>query len=220
VIIDEIQKIPKLLDQVHLLIESCSVRFVMTGSSARKLKRGAGNLLAGRAFVYELDPLTSLELGSMFSLQESLELGLLPKLYQPSLSDPNLVWDLEQKHLFLKAYTRTYLKEEIQLEQEIRKIDSFRNFLDIAAQMNGRILNYAKTSRDVGVDDKTVYNYFKILEDTLLGFFLEPYHRSVRKRPAQCSFCVKLNLRPRCPIQQQRYYPSTYGIFQKLRLLY
>ncbi len=181
-VIDEIQKVPKLLDQIHGLIESTQIRFVMTGSSARKLKRGAGNLLAGRAFVYELDPLISDELGTLFNLRHALEFGLLPKIYQPSISDPSLAWDDEQKKLYLKAYARTYLKEEIQLEQQVRKIDAFRNFLEIAAQMNGNILNYSKISSDVGIDDKTVFNYFKILEDTLIGFFLDSYHGSVRKR--------------------------------------
>ena len=182
VVMDEIQKIPPLLDYVHSLIESTQTQFVMTGSSARKLKRGAGNLLAGRAFVYELDPFTSDELGNAFNLHYALEFGLLPKLYQPSLIDPSLTWDNEQKKLYLKAYARTYLKEEIQLEQEVRKIGAFRNFLEVAAQMNGHILNYSKISEDVGIDDKTVFNYFKILEDTLIGFFLDPYHGSIRKR--------------------------------------
>ena len=182
VVMDEIQKIPPLLDYVHSLIESTQTQFVMTGSSARKLKRGAGNLLAGRAFVYELDSFTSDELSNIFNLQYALEFGLLPKLYQPSLIDTSLTWDQEQKKLYLKAYVRTYLKEEIQLEQEVRKIEAFRNFLEIAAQMNGHILNYSKISEDVGIDDKTVFNYFKILEDTLIGFFLDPYHRSIRKR--------------------------------------
>lgn len=181
-VIDEIQKIPKLLDQVHGLMESTQTLFIMTGSSARKLKRGAGNLLAGRAFVYELDPFTSDELGSLFDLRHVLEFGLLPKLYQPNIIDPSLTWDHEQKKLYLKAYARTYLKEEIQIEQEVRKIDAFRNFLEIAAQMNGNILNFSKISADVGIDDKTVFNYFKILEDTLIGYFLDSYHGSVRKR--------------------------------------
>ncbi|MBI2645785.1 MAG: DUF4143 domain-containing protein [Deltaproteobacteria bacterium] len=167
---------------MHGLIESTKTQFIMTGSSARKLKRGAGNLLAGRAFVYELDPFTSDELGTFFNLRHALEFGLLPKLYQPSILDPSSTWDDEQKKLYLKAYARTYLKEEIQLEQEVRKIDAFRNFLEIAAQMNGNILNYSKISSDVGIDDKTVFSYFKILEDTLIGFFLDSYHGSVRKR--------------------------------------
>jgi len=139
VVIDEVQKIPPLLDTVHSLIESTQTQFIMTGSSARKLKRGAGNLLAGRAFVYELDSFTSDELSNIFNLQYALEFGLLPKLYQPSLIDTSLTWDQEQKKLYLKAYVRTYLKEEIQLEQEVRKIEAFRNFLEIAAQMNGHI---------------------------------------------------------------------------------
>lgn len=184
VVIDEVQKVPKLLDVVHHLTESRDIRarFILTGSSARKLKRQGVNLLAGRAFVYELDPLCEKELGDAFSLQEALEFGLLPKIYVPDLGDQNKTWGTEEKKLYLKAYARTYLREEIQIEQEVRNVDAFRDFLDIAAQMNGQPLNFAKIGKDVNADSKTVRTYFQILEDTLLGFFLPSFHRSVRRR--------------------------------------
>lgn len=178
VIIDEIQKSPKLLDVVHGLIETkCPVFFIMTGSSARKLKRGAANLLAGRAFVYHLYPFSFIELKDTFNLELCLSHGLLPKLFDFETMD--------MKHQFLQAYAHTYLKEEIVAEQLIKFLDPFRRFLEVAGQMNGKIIHYHKIAQDVGVDDKTVKNYYSILEDTLLGFYLDPFHHSFRKRLSQ-----------------------------------
>lgn len=182
VIIDEIQKVPKLLDIVHELIESKGIRFILTGSSARKLKRGAANLLAGRASSYHLDALTSLELKNSFKLQDALELGLLPYLYFPNKNNPKKKISKTDKLDYLQSYVRTYLKEEIQLEQIIRKIVPFRLFLEVAAQMNGKIIEFSKIAKDVHVDEKTVAEYFSILNDTLVGFYLYPYHRSIRKK--------------------------------------
>ena len=174
IVIDEIQKIPKLLDVVHSLIESTSKLFVMTGSSARKLKHGSANLLAGRAFVYHLFPFSFLEIKKQFDLQKALQWGSLP---------PIEFLKTDQERLqFLQAYTHTYLKEEISAEQLIRKLDPFRRFLEVSAQCNGKIINYSNLARDVGVDDKTIKSYFSILEDTLIGFFLEPFQHSFRKR--------------------------------------
>ncbi|MFQ5628705.1 MAG: ATP-binding protein, partial [bacterium] len=150
------------------------IQFIMTGSSARKLKRGAANLLAGRAFVYHLFPLTAQELKGDFELRTALEFGSLPE-----------VWNLKEKDLairYLEAFSRTYLKEEVWNEQIIRKLEPFSYFLEVAAQMNGKVLNFSKIARDIGVDTKTVQSYFQILEDTLLGFLVPPFHRSVRKR--------------------------------------
>ncbi|MCB0341239.1 MAG: ATP-binding protein [Pseudobdellovibrionaceae bacterium] len=174
VIVDEIQKLPKLLDLVHHAIVNKRQKFILTGSSARKLKRGAANLLAGRASVYHLYPFTARELGDDFDLQTALEWGLLPE-----------VWNLKQagdRAETLYAYALTYLKEEVQAEQFVRKLDPFRKFLEVAAQSNGKIVNFSKIGNDVGVDTTTVQNYFSILEDTLLGFILPSYHKSVRKR--------------------------------------
>ena len=177
VVIDEIQRVPRLLDLVHRLIETSGRHFVMTGSSGRKLKRGGSNLLAGRAFVYNLYPLTSKELGDSFSVAEAMHWGTLPKIGQYALTD--------DRKRYLQAYALTYLKEEIVAEQVVRRLDPFRHFLEVAAQSNGRIINFSNIANDSGVDTKTVQSYFTILEDTLVGFLLPAYHASVRKRQHQ-----------------------------------
>ena len=178
VIIDEIQKIPKLLDVIHREMEvNKKIKFVMTGSSTRKLKRGQANLLAGRAVAYYLYPFSCFELGKNFHLNRALQFGLLPKL--SSLNSQ------KEKLLFLESYAQNYLKEEILQEQLIRKIQPFKNFLEIAAQLNGQTINYSKFARATGSDHKTIQNYFSILEDTMVGFFLPAYHRSVRKQQQQ-----------------------------------
>lgn len=174
VIIDEIQKVPKLLNLVHYHIENSSVRFALTGSSARKLRRGTANLLAGRAFIYYLFPLTAREMGEKFGLEEALQWGTLPKVTQFKTA--------EEKNAFLRSYALTYLKEEVWAEQIIRNLDPFRRFLEIASQTNGQIVNYSNIANDVGVDTKTVQFYFQILEDTLMGVLLESFHYSLRKR--------------------------------------
>ena len=174
IVIDEVQRVPSLLDIVHQSIEKTSLKFALTGSSARKLKRGGANLLAGRAYTYHLFPFTFEELGAGFSLQEALEWGTLPKV--TTISSP------EERKIFLQTYAHTYLREEIQAEQIVRKLEPFRRFLSVIAQSNGTIISYANIARDVGTSDVTVHTYFQILEDTLLGFLLEPYHQSIRKR--------------------------------------
>jgi predicted AAA+ superfamily ATPase len=173
IVIDEVQKVPKLLDLVHQLMESKKQKFALTGSSSRKLKRGGANLLAGRAFLFHLFPLTAEELGDQFHLDDILNWGSLPKIFE---------YELEQeKRRYLTSYFQTYLKEEIVTEQIIRNLDPFRLFLPLAAQMDGQIVNYANISKDTGADPKTIQNYYQILEDTNLGIFLNPYMRSVRK---------------------------------------
>ena len=177
IIIDEVQKIPKLLDVVHALIESTSKLFILTGSSARKLKLGGANLLAGRAFVYHLYPLTYVELGEHFNLDQALAFGALPQL--------NNFSDAQDKEQYLQAYANTYLKEEVWAEQLVKKIAPFRQFLEVAAQCNGKIINFSNIARDVGITENTVRDYFSILEDTMLGYFLEPFQHSFRKRLSQ-----------------------------------
>jgi predicted AAA+ superfamily ATPase len=174
VVIDEVQRVPHILNTVHRLIEQKKLRFALTGSSARKLKRGAANLLAGRAFVNSLHPLTHLELGDDFDLSHAMSWGTLPKAV-------NLVAELEKKE-FLRSYANTYLREEIREEQWVRKIEPFIRFLEVAAQSNGQILNYAKIANDCHTDSKAVERYFEILADTMLGFYLDPFHQSIRKR--------------------------------------
>lgn len=174
VVIDEIQKIPQLLDVVHRLIESTDKLFILIGSSARKLKRGSANLLAGRAFSYHFFPFSFLELGDQFNLDVAINYGLLPKIY--NLEDDAL------RQRFLITYTHTYLKEEIIAEQVVRKLNAFRKFLEVAAQQNGKVINHSSIAKDTGVALSTVQEYYQILEDTLVGFYLEPYHTSIRKR--------------------------------------
>ncbi len=178
VIIDEVQKVPKLLDVVHKLIEEkVPQQFVLTGSSARKLKRGGANLLAGRAFVYHLHPFSFLEQGTNFNLRIALEFGQLPRVTQL----PNAA----SKTRLLQTYVSTYLKEEIAAEQLVKNLAPFRKFLEVAAQSNGKIVNFSNIANDTGISDRTVKEYFSILEDTLVGFFLEPYAGSFRKRLGQ-----------------------------------
>lgn len=173
IILDEVQKIPKLLDLVHKIIEEKGIRFALSGSSARKLKRGDANLLAGRAFMFSLFPLTYQEIGKDFDLLKALQWGTLPSVLQEKND--------KDKARYLRTYAHTYLKEEIQIEQLVRNLDPFRLFLQMAAQMNGEIVNYSNISKDTGVDHKTVQNYYQILQDTHVGFFLPPFSRSVRK---------------------------------------
>ena len=174
ILIDEVQRAPRLLDVAHRLIESTGKRFVLTGSSGRKLRRGASNLLAGRAFVHNLFPLTVPELRDAFDLDGALRWGTLPRIYSLDTG--------EDRRAYLRAYALTYLKEEIVAEQIVRRLDPFRQFLEVAAQSNGAIINYTNIARDVGADPKTVMSYFGILEDTLVGFLLPAFHRSIRKQ--------------------------------------
>lgn len=164
VVIDEIQKVPALLDEVHSLIETKGLRFVLSGSSARKLRRGASNLLAGRATMETLFPLVSAETGREAMEPAPLEYGTLPM----AITSGNPVE-------FLTAYAQTYLYEEIRAEALTRNIGDFSRFLEIAARQNGQLTNVAGLSRDAGVSRPTVQNYFGILEDTLLGFWLRPW---------------------------------------------
>ncbi|MCX6117845.1 MAG: AAA family ATPase [Proteobacteria bacterium] len=174
VIIDEVQKIPELLDVVHRLIEERGIKFGLTGSSARKLKHGGANLLAGRAFVYNLFPFTSFELGDLFNLEKALMWGTLPRIFALDSEDDRIQ--------FLKSYANTYIQEEVWEAHLIKDLVPYRRFLQVAAQTNGTVINYSNISNDTRVDPKTVQRYFQILEETLLGFFLEPFHKSLRKR--------------------------------------
>ena len=172
-VIDEIQKIPALLDEVHSLIESTDIRFILTGSSARKLKRGGANLLAGRAYTYHLFPLTFMELGQHFDLEKALRVGCLPVLWKDNTEDCRE---------FLKSYTETYLKEEVAAEGLVRNIGPFGQFLDIAANNDGETVNFSNIARECAVSVKTVQQYYQILEDTFLAFKLPAWRRSPRKR--------------------------------------
>ncbi len=176
IIIDEIQKLPSLLDEVHLMIESLGVRFLLTGSSARKLRRGGVNLLGGRARSRYLHPLVSSELGEQFELLRALNNGLLPSIY---FSD-----DPEDD---LRAYAGDYLKEEIAAEGLTRNVPAFSRFLQVAALCNGRLINYSKISNDAQVARSTVQEYFGILRDTLIGYDLPVWKGSVKRKPLSTS---------------------------------
>ena len=206
IIIDEIQKIPKLLDIIHMEMEkNKSIQWIMTGSSARKLKRGRANLLAGRAVVFYLYPFSCFETKDGFDLCGRLRFGGLPRLL-------SLKSDRE-KALFLKSYVQNYLKEEILQEQIIRNIRPFRNFLEIAAQMSGQIVNYSKCAREIGADYKTVQNYFSVLEDTLVGFFLPAYHRSIRKQQQTAPKFFLFDLGARKALEKTLSVPVKPGTF-------
>jgi predicted AAA+ superfamily ATPase len=174
VLIDEVQKVPLILDHVHRLIETTQMKFALTGSSARKLKREGANLLAARAFVNNLYPLSYLELGEDFILEDSLAWGMLPKIFEFNLP--------EEKYSFLTTYVHTYLKEEILQEQLVRNLDPFSKFLEVSAQMNGKIINYSKIGLEIGSSPNTVQTYFDILVDTLIGNIIPAYNISVRKQ--------------------------------------
>ncbi len=170
VIIDEVQKVSELLDEVHWLIENRGIRFILCGSSARKLKRGHGNLLGGRAVRYELFPLTYREIPG-FSLIKALNDGLLPRHYLSKTP----------KRL-LQSYIGDYLKEEIAAEAITRNVPSFNRFLEVAAITNGEMVNFTNIARECSVSAPTVKSYFQILKDTLIGDFLPAYRKRAKRR--------------------------------------
>ncbi len=170
IIIDEIQKLPLVLDEVHWLIESKGLRFILCGSSARKLKRGHANLLGGRAVRYELFPLVFPEIPD-FSLNKALNNGLVPRHY-----------DSKKPGRLMQSYVGEYLKEEIASEALTRNIPAFSRFLEVAALTNGEILNYTNIARECGVSSPTVKEYFQILEDTLIGRYLPAFYKRRKRR--------------------------------------
>lgn len=170
-IIDEIQKVPAALDEVHWCLENTKTKFILCGSSARKLKHGAANLLGGRAWRYELFPLTTKELGENSSLVHILNHGLIPKHYLEKSPDRSL-----------KSYVFDYINEEIHTEALVRNVPSFARFLDAVSLTHGQLINYANIARDCGVSPKTVREYYQILQDTLLGHELPPWRKSRNRR--------------------------------------
>lgn len=165
IIIDEVQKVPAVLDEVHRLIEDKGLGFVLCGSSARKLKRGHGNLLGGRAWRFGLHPLTYAEIPD-FDLLRALNRGLIPQHY-----------DTKQYRRALAGYVDDYLKEEVFDEGLVRNTPAFSRFFDALSFSHGELLNFSNVARDCGVDSKTVREYFQILVDTLVGTLLEPFSR-------------------------------------------
>ncbi len=171
IVIDEVQKVPALLNEVHWLIENRGQHFALCGSSARKVRKGAANLLGGRAIRYELHGITADELGSDFNLDRLLNHGYLPQIYEAS-----------RAHRMLDAYIADYLKEEIAAEGLVRNLPAFSDFLDASAFSDGEIVNFSNIARECGVSSHTVKNYFQILIDTLLGRWLPAYRRRPKRR--------------------------------------
>src|SRR5437867_2065974 len=176
VVIDEIQRLPELLNEVHRIIEKSGIRFLLTGSSARKLRRGGVNLLGGRARTKYMHPLTCGELGSRFDLQRAVERGLLPSIYFSD--DPGAD---------LQAYAGLYLQQEIISGGAARSIPAFSRFLKVAAFCNGTIVNFTGVANDAQVPRTTVYEYFEILKDTLILHELPAWRKSSKRKPLASS---------------------------------
>lgn len=170
IVIDEIQRLPRLLDEVHRLIERRRWRFALTGSSARKLRRGGVNLLAGRARTLAMHPLTAAELGSAFDLAHSVRYGQLPSVYVES--DPKQ---------YLSSYTGTYLREEVQAEALTRNLDTFARFLVAASFSQAAVLSISTIARELGLPRKTVEGYFHLLEDLLIAIRLPVFTRRAKR---------------------------------------
>ena len=170
VVIDEVQKVPQLLDEVHWCLENTRTRIIMCGSSARKLRRGAANLLGGRAWRFDLFPLTTAEVPDA-DLDRILNHGLVPRHYLDDRPERGL-----------SSYVSDYIDQEINAEALTRNVPAFARFLDAVAMSHGELINYANIGRDCGVSSKTVREYFQILEDTLLGHSLQPWRKTRNRR--------------------------------------
>ena len=195
VVIDEIQKLPRLLDSVHRLIELRKLRFLLTGSSARKLRSGGVNLLGGRAGTLRFHPLLAREIGPDFDLSRALAHGTLPSVY---LSD--------QPRRLLKNYVGTYLREEIVAESMLRNLPAFTRFLNIAAHSNATIVNFTNIGSDAQVPRTTVHDYFQILEDTLLIYELPAWRQSNIRKPVASSKYYFFDIGVASAIQAQTAY--------------
>ncbi|MBI2900271.1 MAG: ATP-binding protein [Planctomycetes bacterium] len=171
VVVDEVQRLPFLLNEVHRAIEERKMRFALTGSSARKFRRAGVNLLAGRAVRRAMYPFAPEELGEAFDLHRALRIGTLP-----------LIWTSEDPEDRLAAYARLYLKEEIQAEAAVRNLQGFARFLPIAALLHGQVVNVSNVARDAGVARTTVHGYVEVLQDTLIVALLPSFEAKLRVR--------------------------------------
>jgi len=198
VVIDEIQRLPILLNEIHRLIETRGVHFLLTGSSARKLRRGGVNLLGGRARTKYLHPLTYQELGDRFDFQRALNRGLLPSIYFSD--DPKA--DLE-------AYAGLYLQQEIVAEGVTRNIPAFSRFLKVAALCNGTIVNFTNVANDAQVPRTTVYEYFEILKDTLVLYELPPWRKTKKRKPLASSKYFFFDVGVLAALQGREFRPGT-----------
>jgi len=198
VVIDEIQRLPILLNEVHRLIEAHGIRFLLTGSSARKLRRGGVNLLGGRARTKYLHPFTYKELGDKFDLARAMERGLLPSIYFSD--DPRAD---------LQAYTGSYLQEEIIAEGATRNLPAFSRFLKVAALCNSQIVNFTNISNDAQVARTTVYEYFGILKDTLILYELPAWRKSKKRKPLASSKYYFFDVGVVSVLQGRKFRPGT-----------
>ncbi len=198
VVIDEIQRLPVLLNEVHRLIEERGLRFLLTGSSARKLRRGGVNLLGGRARTKYMHPLTYRELGDRFELPKAIERGLIPSIY---LSD--------DPRADLQAYTGSYLQQEIVAEGVTRNIPAFSRFLKVAALCNSTVVNFTNVSNDAQVPRTTVYEYFEILKDTLLLYELPAWRKSRKRKPLASSKYYFFDVGVVAALQGREFRPGT-----------
>jgi predicted AAA+ superfamily ATPase len=190
IVIDEVQKIPILLDEVHRLIEAYQYQFILTGSSARKLKRSGVNLLAGRAIRYTMHTLTIQELEANFNLEHALKFGLLPAVY--TYDDPAG---------YLATYIDVYLREEVMQEGLTRNVSAFSRFLEVASFSQGQIINASSIAREVGVDRQVIQNYLSILHDLLLSYTLPAFTKRAKRRL----------------ITSEKFYYFDAGVYQQLR---
>ncbi len=171
IIIDEVQKIPQLLNEVHRLIEHKKFRFILTGSSARSLRKKGVNLLAGRALRYFMHPLIIQEMGESFDLSDALRIGLLPS----AVARPH-------PEKYLESYAQMYIKEEVAQEGISRHLDSFIEFLEVASFSQAQLVNYSEISRELGIDRRIVSSYFTILEDLLLAECITPFTKRAKRK--------------------------------------
>jgi uncharacterized protein len=190
VVLDEVQKIPALLNEVHRLIESRGIRFLLTGSSARSLRKQGVNLLAGRALTYHMYPLTALELGQDFDLARSLQFGHLPSVF--SQSNP--------RH-YLESYIGTYLREEVLQEGLLRNASAFSRFLEHASFSQGSLLNMSEIGREIGINRKLIESYFDILEDLLIGYRISVFSKHAKRKL----------------VTHQKFYYFDLGVYRFLR---
>ncbi|MBI2995535.1 MAG: ATP-binding protein [Candidatus Melainabacteria bacterium] len=202
IVIDEVQRVPELLNEVQYLMQNFKCQFIMTGSSARKLKRGGANLLGGRAIQKVLFPFTYEETEEIFKLEDALQFGTLPPIIKKIT---------KEKTDILHSYVNTYLREEIQSEGIVRNLGGFARFLDMSANQFGEVTSFSNIARECQLPVRTVQSYYEILENTLIGFKLEPWRKSIRKRLAahpkfyffDCGVTNAINKRLTAPLDTQ-----------------
>ncbi len=190
IIVDEVQRVPQLLNEVHRLIEACGYKFILTGSSARTLRKGGVNLLAGRAHTYRMYPLVTTELGKDFHLEKSLRHGRLPQVFTD-----------EDPEAYLSSYIQTYLREEVLQEGLTRNLSAFSRFIETASFSQAAVLNVSEVAREVGIERKTVANYFDLLKDLFLAFNLPSFTRRAKRRL----------------IRHPKFYLFDAGVYRQLR---